>query len=177
MEQRPIHTAETANPVAENIDAVTQLEAAALRRRTAADRSADAIAAFVGSIAFVALHLVWFALWASINTGLVGFIPAFDPYPFALLAMIVSLEGVLLSTFVLIKQNRMSYMSDRRAHLDLQVNLLAEREITRLLQLVEEIARRVGVTEEARRSGTLAEETEVEKLVTELDRKMSDENE
>lgn len=163
------------SPVAENIAAVAGLEAEALHRRTAADRASDAIAAFVGTIGFVVLHLIWFVLWASINTGLVPFLPAFDPYPFQLLCMIVSLEGVLLATFVLIKQNRMSYISDRRAHLDLQVNLLAEREITRLLQVTEAIARRIGVTDQIGRAGEMAEETKVEKLVTELDRKLTEE--
>jgi len=171
------HSAPSAEPslVVENIAAVAGLEAEALQRRTAADRASDAIAAFVGTIGFVALHLIWFALWASINTGLIPFVPAFDPYPFQLLCMIVSLEGVLLATFVLIKQNRMSYISDRRAHLDLQVNLLAEREITRLLQVTQEIARRVGVTDQMGRAGELAEETKVEELVTELDRKLAKE--
>lgn len=171
------HSAPGAEPnlVVENIAAVAGLEAEAMQRRTAADRASDAIAAFVGTIGFVALHLIWFALWASINTGLIPFVPAFDPYPFQLLCMIVSLEGVLLATFVLIKQNRMSYISDRRAHLDLQVNLLAEREITRLLQVTQEIARRVGVTDQMGRAGELAEETKVEELVTELDRKLSEE--
>src|SRR6185437_2460376 len=163
------------SPVVENIAAVAGLEAEALQRRTAADRASDAIAAFVGTIGFVALHLVWFALWASINAGLIPFIPAFDPYPFQLLCMIVSMEGVLMSTFVLIKQNRMGYLSDRRAQLDLQVNLLAEREITRLLQITGEIARRVGVTDPVLLAGEMAEETKVEKLVTELDRGLAEE--
>lgn len=176
MEHDQAKSVTGSSPVTQNIETITELEAEALRRRTTADRIADAIAAFVGSLAFVAIHIVWFGLWTAINVGAIGFIPAFDPYPFALLAMIVSLEGVLLSTFVLIKQNRMGYISDRRAHLDLQVNLLAEHEITRLLQLTEEIARRVGVKEEVRRSGVLAQETEVEQLVTELDRKLSEES-
>jgi uncharacterized membrane protein len=163
------------SPVAENVAAVAALEAEALRRRSVADRASDAIAAFVGTVGFVALHLVWFALWASVNTGLIPFVPAFDPYPFQLLCMIVSLEGVLLATFVLIKQNRMGYLSDRRAQLDLQVNLLAEREITRLLQVTDEIARRVGVTDQIGRSGEMAEETKVEKFVTELDRGLAEE--
>ncbi|MBN9562950.1 MAG: DUF1003 domain-containing protein [Alphaproteobacteria bacterium] len=162
-------------PVEENVAAVAGLEAEALGRRTTADRASDAIAAFVGTIGFVALHLVWFALWASINTGLIPFVPAFDPYPFQLLCMIVSMEGVLLATFVLIKQNRMSYLSDRRAHLDLQVNLLAEREVTRLLQITGEIARRVGVTDPPLLADEMVEETKVEKLVTELDRGLAEE--
>src|SRR5689334_12119331 len=121
MKQSQADPSTETSPVAENVAAVAGLEAEALDRRTPADRASDAIAAFVGTIGFVALHLIWFALWASINAGLVPFVPAFDPYPFQLLCMIVSMEGVLMSTFVLIKQNRMSYLSDRRAHLDLQV--------------------------------------------------------
>jgi uncharacterized membrane protein len=175
MKQSQADPSTGTSPVAENVAAVAGLEAEALDRRTPADRASDAIAAFVGTIGFVALHLVWFALWASINAGLVPFVPAFDPYPFQLLCMIVSMEGVLMSTFVLIKQNRMSYLSDRRAHLDLQVNLLAEREITRLLQISGEIARRVGVTEPAALAEEMVEETKVEKLVTELDRGLAEE--
>src|SRR5205814_8732982 len=121
--------------VAENIEAILNMEDAALRRRTWADVLADGIASFTGTVWFDAMHLAWFGLWAMINTGLLRIAPKFDPYPFQLLCMIVSMEGVLLETFVLIKQNRMSYLSDRRAHLDLQINLLAEREITRVLRL------------------------------------------
>ncbi|MBO0711969.1 MAG: DUF1003 domain-containing protein, partial [Acetobacteraceae bacterium] len=144
--------------------------------RSGAVRAADAIAGFVGTISFVAIHLAWFTLWAVINGGLLAFVRPFDPYPFHLLAMIVSLEAVLLSTFVLIKQNRMGYLSDRRAHLDLQVNLLTEHEVTRLLRLSEAIAVRVGAREEAGRSGRLVEETEVETLVEHLDSKLTDED-
>jgi uncharacterized membrane protein len=161
------------SPVAANIDAVVRAEEVALERRSWADRLSDSIANFAGTITFVGLHIVWLVLWGAINAGLIPFIPAFDPYPFGLLAMIVSIEGVLLSTFVLIKQNRMGYLSDRRAHLDLQVNLLAEREVTRLLRLTEAIAHRLGI-EDVGDSGTLAEETAVEQLVEELDRKLSD---
>jgi len=170
MDQRQASPVTEPSSVAENVAAVAGLEADALRRRTAADRASDTIAAFVGTMGFVALHLIWFALWASMNTGLIPFVPPFDPYPFQLLCMIVSLEGVLLATFVLIKQNRMSYIADRRAHLDLQVNLLAEREITRLLQVTEEIARRVGVPDRLAGTGEMVTETKVEKLATELDR-------
>ena len=134
-------------PTAEqNIDAIVVLEEEALNRRTFADRLSDMIAAFVGSIPFVVIHVVWFVVWTLINTG---FLPRlkFDPYPYALLCMIVSLEGVLLSTFVLIKQNRMSQHADQRAHLDLQINLLAEKEITKVLQMQRLICQRLGIKE------------------------------
>ncbi len=100
--------------------------------------------------------------------------PAFDPYPFQLLCMLVSLEGVLLSTFVLIKQNRMSLRADRRAHLDLQVNLLTEKEVTKVLQLLERVSARLGmeVDTEARELG---EVTALSELAEELEQKLPEE--
>ena len=128
-----------------NIEEVVRLEEAAMRRRSFADRVADLIAGFAGTVAFVLFHLLWFAGWAAVNAGLVPFLPAFDPYPFALLCMIVSMEGVLLSTFVLIKQNRMGALSDERSHLDLQISLLAEQEVTKVIQMLERISTQLGI--------------------------------
>jgi uncharacterized membrane protein len=162
---------DTPDTVRENIETILRLEAAFLRRRTAADRLSDAIAAFTGTLWFVLLHLLWFGLWATVNLGLMPGLKAFDPYPFQLLCMIVSLEGVLMATFVLIKQNRMGYLSDRRAHVDLQINLLAEREVTQLLRLSEAVARKLGVAGEGGES--LTEETRVEALVETLDQQLS----
>src|SRR5437763_5386426 len=133
--------------VRDNIQAIIDLEEEQGRGRTFSDRLADAIATFAGTVIFVVMHLVWFGLWALINLRVIQLAPAFDPYPFALLCMLVSLEGVLLSTFVLIKQNRMSQRSDQRHHLDLQVNLLAEEEITKVLQLQRLLCRRLGIAE------------------------------
>lgn len=155
--------------VRENIETVLRVESGFLSRRTAADRVSDGIAAFVGTLAFVVLHFVWFAAWALVNAGMIGAIKPFDPYPFQLLAMIVSLEGVLITTFVLIKQNRMSDLSERRAHVDLQVNLLTERETTRLLRLTEEIATHLGVRGAREGVGELGEDTKVEGLIEALD--------
>ena len=129
--------------VLENIEAITALEEQHERDRSFSDRLADGIATFAGKVSFVAIHLVWFGLWALVNTGVVHLGLQFDPYPFPLLCMLVSLEGVLLSTFVLIKQNRMSNRADRRAHLDLQVNLLTEKEVTKVIQLLAGDQRRV----------------------------------
>jgi uncharacterized membrane protein len=126
-----------------NINTVVRLEEEALKERTVADRISDAIASFVGSIPFVAMHVAWFGIWVGLNGGLWKF----DPYPFQLLCMLVSLEGVLLSTFVLIKQNRMSQRADHRSHLDLQINLLAEKEVTKILQLQRLICKRLGIDE------------------------------
>jgi uncharacterized membrane protein len=127
----------------ENINEVVRLEESALEHRTLSDKVSDAIASFVGSMAFVLIHVGWFGFWVTVNAGWWRF----DPYPFQLLCMLVSLEGVLLSTFVLIKQNRMSQRADQRNHLGLQVNMLAEKEITKVLQLQRLICRRLEIEE------------------------------
>ncbi len=131
--------------VQENINCIADLERDFEDRRTTVDRIADAIGTFSGSFLFVAIHISWFALWFLINTGVLAFVPKFDPFPFILLAMIVSVEGVLLSTFVLMKQNRMQKKADARAQLDLQINLLAEKEVTKTLQLLRAIAEKLEI--------------------------------
>ena len=170
--EEPEPKAHAPDPVVENIEAILRMEEASLRSRRLADRLADVIAGFTGTIWFVVLHLVWFGLWVVINTGMLPIIRPFDPYPFQLLAMIVSLEAVLLSTFVLIKQNRMGYVSDRRAHLDLQINLLAEREVTKILQLAEQFAQQLKVPPDEL-AQKLSKETRVEGLMQTLDRKLN----
>ncbi len=126
-----------------NIDAVLGLEERAARDRPAAARVSHRIGSFVGSIPFAAIHLAVFVTWMAVNSGRWPGL-AFDPYPFTLLGTTVSCEAVLLTTFVLIKQNRQDELAERRAHLDLQVNLLAEREVTRILQLVQAISEKLG---------------------------------
>ena len=130
--------------VTANIRSVAEMQTALEQRRTLVDRIADVIGSFSGSMTFVLLHMLWFAAWFVINTLPLG-VPHFDPYPFILLAMIVSVEGVLLSTFVLMKQNRMQHRADLREQLDLQVNLLAEKEVTKTLQLLRAIADKLEV--------------------------------
>jgi uncharacterized membrane protein len=112
--------------------------------RTRQERIADAIASFTGSLAFAYAHLVIFGLWFAINLGWVPAITPFDP-SFAILAMIASVEALFLSTFVLITQNRMAREVAKRAELDLQVSLLAEHEITRLLTMVTAMAEQMGL--------------------------------
>ncbi len=131
--------------VTANIHSVAQMQAALESRRTVVDRVADLIGGFSGSMTFVLLHVLWFLAWFLINTGVIPGIKKFDPYPFILLAMIVSVEGVLLSTFVLMKQNRMQQRIDIRDQLDLQINLLSEKEVTKTLQLLRSIADKLDV--------------------------------
>jgi uncharacterized membrane protein len=113
-------------------------------RASLQDRIAQAITAFTGSMVFVYVHLAILSLWVSANIGLFAHFPRFDP-SFVILATSTSVEAIFLSTFVLISQNRASASADRRAALDLQINLLAEHEITRLIVLTKAIARKLDI--------------------------------
>jgi uncharacterized membrane protein len=112
--------------------------------RTRQERTADAIAHFTGRMGFVYLHLAIYGLWIVINLGWLPTIPRFDS-TFVVLAMVASVEALFLSTFVLITQNRMAAQADKRAELDLQVSLLAEHEITRLITLMTAMAEQMGL--------------------------------
>lgn len=115
------------------------------KQRSLQLRIADAITRFTGSMAFVYIHLVLFALWIIANLPRVPF-PKFDP-SYVVLAMFASVEAIFLSTFVLISQNRMAEEADKRADLDLQVSLLSEHEVTRLITLVTRIAEKLDIEE------------------------------
>lgn len=152
----------------QNVLAMHQLEEAAMAKRTVADRVAAAIARFCGSITFVWIHVVVFAGWIGYNA--LPWFKAFDPYPFTFLTLVVSLEAIFLSTFILISQNYDMRVAERRNQLDLQINLLAEQENTKALQILERIAKKVGAhisddpqvraLEEATRPEALVEQIE-----------------
>jgi len=127
-----------------NIAVLVETRQRAEREKGLQEHVADGVTAFSGSMLFVYLHLVWFGAWVLWNAGWGGPDP-FDPYPFGMLTTIVSLEAIFLSTFVLITQNRLAKVADRREDLDLHINLLAEHEITRLLRLTDAIAQHLGV--------------------------------
>jgi uncharacterized membrane protein len=114
------------------------------QNKSTQDRIADVITRFTGSMTFVYLHVALFGSWIVINLGWLPPIPQFDE-TFVVLAMVASVEAIFLSTFVLISQNRMAALADKRADLDLQVSLLSEHEVTRLLTLVAQIAEKVGI--------------------------------
>jgi uncharacterized membrane protein len=135
-----------ADVVERNIGTILEVREEFERSKSGQDRAADAFTAFSGSMRFVYLHVVWFGLWVIVNLGWLGIKP-FDPFPFGLLTMVVSLEAIFLSTFVLISQNRMTLAAEQWATLDLQINLLSEYEITRILTLVDAMADRMGVKE------------------------------
>ncbi len=113
-------------------------------------RIADAVTRFTGSMAFVYIHLVVFSTWVVCNVGLVPGIKPWDS-SFVILATEASVEAIFLSTFVLISQNRASAAAEKRANLDLQINMLSEHEITRLLTLTVAIAERLDIDVEGKR--------------------------
>ena len=133
-----------AKVVERNINTLVEIRQHMEQRKSTQDRIADWVTWFSGSMNFVYIHVAWFGIWLAINLGWTHLKP-FDPYPFNLLTMVVSLEAILLATFVLISQNRISAIADQRADLDLQINLLAEYEITRVLTLVDAIADHLGL--------------------------------
>jgi uncharacterized membrane protein len=135
-----------AGVVERNITALIEHRRLEEERRGVQDRIADAVSHFTGSMPFVYIHLLIFGFWIAANLGWVPGVPRFDP-SFVVLAMVASVEAIFLSTFVLITQNRMAALADRRADLDLQVSLLAEHEITRLVTLTSAMAAKMGIAE------------------------------
>lgn len=134
-----------ASVVERNIRALLERAATEQSTRSRRDRMSDAVTRFTGSLVFVAVHLAVFGTWVLVNSGLLP-LPRFDP-TFVILATVASVEAIFLSTFVLITQNRMQARADRRADLDLQVSLLAEHEVTRLITLVQAVAAHLGIDE------------------------------
>ena len=130
---------------------IQALEARRRREESEASRGAklaDAITRFTGSMPFVYLHVAVVAFWVAANAGLIPAVPRFDR-TFVIMATWASVEAIFLSTFVLISQNRQAENARRRADLDLQISLLSEHEVTRLLTLVKAVADKLGVYEAA----------------------------
>jgi uncharacterized membrane protein len=122
-----------------HINAIVRQEEEALEQRSSSERLADSVGGFAGSLPFIAVHLVFLLAWLLVNDGEIPWARPFDPYPFSLLGVIVAVEAVILSSFILMRQNRMMRRGERRDHLNLQVDLLAEKEITKVLQMVRAI--------------------------------------
>ena len=152
----------------QNVEAISQLEEAAREQRTSADRIADVIANFCGSMTFVWVHVIWFGLWIGYNV-LPG-VKHIDPFPFTFLTLVVSLEAIFLSTFILISQNHDTRISERRNHLDLQVNLLTEQENTTMITMLRAIAEKVGVDlSNDPRVKVMSEEVQPDRLVQQIE--------
>ena len=129
----------------ENIEAIKAWQRASTHQRSRVEHISDQITKFIGGGPSLLFHFAWFTFWILANLELLPGLTAFDPFPFQLLTMTVSLEAIFLSLFVLASQNRMTHEADKRANLDLQINLLAEREMTAVLRLLQDIARHLDV--------------------------------
>lgn len=156
-----------------NIEVICRLEAIAKNGRSISDKIADGISVFCGHVSFVYVHLVWFAFWVILNT-----MPAFasmriDPYPFQFLTFVVSLEAIFLSTFILISQNRQARIDDRRKQLDLQVDLLAEQENSKMLRVLDAIASKLEIELDDPDLSELQEETQPEDLLRQIEEVMA----
>jgi len=160
-------------PAARNIEAIAALEREALQDQSRLDRFTGAVTAAAGSPVFLVAHAIWFTGWIAFNVTRER--PP-DPYPFGLLMLIVSLEAIFLSAAVLMTQNRMQRQADKRAHLDLQVNLLAEQELTTILKMLTGLCQRldVHVNEGDGQIQQLLEDTDIQTLATALDRELPD---
>jgi uncharacterized membrane protein len=113
--------------------------------REAENDISDKITAFAGSMKFVYIHSLWFGMWIAVNLGLFGAALVFDKYPFGLLTLIVSLEAIFLSTFVMISQNRQAQAAEIRSNLDFKTNVLAERENDIIMRALQRMADKQGV--------------------------------
>ena len=129
----------------ENVQAIKRWERAILLARSTTEQVSDWIACTAGSGPVLVFHVVWFGAWVIVNVGAIRGLRPFDPFPFPFLTMAVSLEAIFLALFVLASQNRLARQADKRSHLDLQIDLLAEREMTAVLQLLQDIARHLEV--------------------------------
>lgn len=169
--RRDANGSELNNLVRRNIETLISVREKMESRKTHQEVVADAITRFAGSMPFVYIHALLFGGWILVNMGIVPVIRPFDPFPFVMLAMIASVEAIFLSTFVLISQNRMQALADKRADLDLQINLLAEHEVTRLIGLVDDIARHLGITSGQDASlDELKKDVRPEAVIEEMDR-------
>jgi uncharacterized membrane protein len=154
-----------------HIDLIAKQEHEFLSQRSVSESIGDRVASFAGSIYFVLLHAVVVLFWVLINTNRISGIPRFDPYPYSLLGTVVAIEAVFLASFILMRQTRMTRRAERRDHLNLQIDLISEKEITKVLQLTRAICAQMGLMKVADDAELkeLSQETSIETLSQRLE--------
>jgi uncharacterized membrane protein len=175
--ENPLPRRAAANPTQYNIDAIAKLEHDALDRRTLTERASDVITKLVGNVGFLIAQLLLISGWCLFNLHVIPGFNAFDPFPFGVLALVVSSESVFLMTFVLISQSRMARQAERRSHLDLQVGMLSEQELTTMLQMLQKLCQHMGVNVDSSKQEvqSFSKTTDVHKLASELEDKLPEE--
>src|ERR1035437_1454512 len=166
--ENPLPRRAAANPTQYNIEAIAKLEHDALDRRTPMERASEVVTKLVGNVGFLMAQLVLILGWALVNLHLIPGLKAFDPFPFGVLALVVSSESVFLTIFVLISQSRMARQSERRSHLDLQVGMLSEQELTTILQMLQKLCQHLGVNVDSSKQEvqSFSKTTDVHKLAS-----------
>lgn len=124
---------------------VQSYRAKADAKRTVSDKIADKLTSKFGSVIFLGINALWFLIWIVINTGLIPGVQPFDPFPFGLLTMVVSLEAIFLAIIVLISQNRAAKIAELREEIDLQINSIAESEVSKVLTLLSLLLDKNGI--------------------------------
>ena len=164
------------NQVQEHIDTIAKHEQEFLARRSPAERLGDLTAAIVGNLGYVAAHLLLFSFWIQVNTLHVPHIPHFDPVPFSLLQTIVAMEAILLASLILMRQSRLARRADEREHLVLQILLLTEKEVTAVISMNQQIARKVGLWDLENREEIeqLGQKTSIDDVAEDIQRSMTE---
>lgn len=156
---------------------IKSFEARALKKRSLAVRFADDLTSLFGSMFFLGVNLLVFISWILINTGRIPGIPIFDPFPFSMLTTIVSLEAIILTLIVLMSQNRSSLISSLREEIDVQVNLISEREITKILKLINELLKAKGIKIEDKELDEMLKEIDTSYLERKLEEELKKKSE
>ena len=152
------------------IEEIVKLEKNEEKSLSFASKIAKNITDFSGSMKSVFLHVLWFSIWIIVNTNLTGIKP-FDPFPFSLLTMIVSLEAIILTSLVLLTENKQSQQADKRAKIDLVVNMIAESENTTTLQMLKNIQQKLGIkSRESDEAKSLFKRTEIKRISNEIEK-------
>jgi uncharacterized membrane protein len=162
------------DPVDESIKAVATMERDALENRSRTARISDAITTIAGSDASLLAHVAWFGGWIAVNSRFSPW-PPFDPFPYNILTSVVSIEAVFLALFVLASQLRLTREADKRAHLDLQVNLLAEREMTVVLHMLKDLCEHFSLTKTVQSAEfrAVVKETDVAELAERVEQEIA----
>lgn len=153
-----------------NVETIALLEQQLRHRQSGVERVGASVARFFGSVRFIAAHLIFFTGWVLLNMGLLPAVRPFDPYPFALLSSMVGIEFFFLTTFVLMNQNHQMRQTERWEHLNLQISMLAEQEITKNLQMLQRVCKHLGLEDlsQDQEMKDLTQTTPVADLVEEI---------
>jgi uncharacterized membrane protein len=164
-------------PIQEHIELIAKHEKDFLCRRTWDEKVGDGVSSLVGTLSFVVFHAIALVTWIAVNSGWVSHLRAFDPKPFPILDLCLAFEGILLASFILMRQSRIARRTEERNHLELQLMLLTEKELTATLGVCRDIAKTLGLAQVVadRQIDQLSEGTSVDQIAESIREKLSNE--